>query len=832
MTPTHALPRHLRPKPMPAAVRGALIALLAITASQGLLPKTVWAAEPSTASSERQRYDIAPGPLDETLASFAARAGINITMPPNLVAGKRSGGLKGEFTVAQALNQLLAGSGLDAVGSGRSYVLKQLPQIGGEAGDTQLAPVKVTASGLNDGTTEGTGSYTTRSMSSATHLPLTMRETPQSVTVLTQARIEADNLVDLVDIAKTTPGLSLTSSDIKPRVLSRGYEVESITQDGIATQYYAGDGDSLGNLAMQDRVEVVRGATGLMQGGGNPSAAINMIRKRPTSTWQFKGSVSAGSWDDYRLMADISGPLTEDRRVRARVVGYGQDAGDFFDTGFNDKRLGYATIDIDLSDRTTLNIGYSQLYSNKNYHTWGGLPTSYGYQHLDLPRSTFTGADWEYNKNRADTFYISLAHDFGGGWNLSFNGTYVDGSFDQLATLLLPTPGGVGYGHVWSAYEISREQKAADINVSGPTSWFGRTHNLAFGASFNRQNLHTSSWWGGWSNLITSGVDPASWNHSAPRPDTSSTSPSLFEYSMQHKQDSLYSAGKFNLTNTLDLLLGARLDWYEREYSYGGTSYSENANLTKYAGLTWKFVDQHSAYVSYTDVFQPQNVHDLSGSLLDPKVGKNYEVGVKGEYLSGALNSSIALFRIDESNRAAWLSDQSACPVAAGCYAATGLVRTEGVDIELQGALTPNWQIGAGLTWSETRYREDADPANIGKRLDTANPTTLFKLSTQYTLPGALNRLTLGGRVNWQSKIYWDGENASGEIVRNQQDARAIVDLSATYRLTKNLNLKLDINNVFDKVYYSSIGSYGWYWGATEAYGRPRSVLLTMNASY
>jgi len=822
------LPLRPRPHRLALAVRAAMIALP--MAAVGAMPSAALAQAASQAQVEHD-FDIPAGPLSTALTRAAARAGVALTADATLTAGKSAPALKGRMTLRDALAQLLAGSGLSAVSDGKTLVVRPTPVS--SSGEATLAPMTVTADADRSGTTEGSGSFTTRSMSSATHLPLSMRETPQSVTVLTSARIEADNLVDLVDVAKATPGLTLNSNEVRPQLYSRGYAVESVTQDGIATRYEWGAGDSLGNLAMQDRVEVVRGATGLMQGGGNPSAAVNMIRKRPTSTWQFKGSASAGSWDDYRVMADVSGPLTEDGRVRGRVVGFAQDASDFYDHAFNDKRLGYVTLDVDLTERTTLNIGYSHLYSNKNL-SWGGLPTSYGFQHLNLPRSTFAGADWDYNKNSVNTLYASLTHDFGAGWKLDFNTTYVDGRYDMLATWLVPTPP-AGYGHVWWAGQSSREQKAADLKVSGPVDWFGRRHDLVFGATLNHQNGQRTSWEGDWFSPITSGIDLANWNHVVPRPDTSSTSP--VRISDRFKQDSLYSAGKFNIADPLDLLLGARLDWYDRKFAYtGGTlTYSENAHLTKYAGLIWKFADQHSAYASYTDVFQPQSQQGLDGNYLPPRYGKNYEIGVKGEYLGGALNGSIALFRIDENNRAAWLGlpgSVPGCTVATGCYAASGLARTKGVDLELQGAITRDWQIGAGLTWSETRYREDANPANIGKRLDTGIPTTLFKLSTQYTLPGALNQLTLGGRVNWQSKVYREAANVNGDMVRLQQNARAIVDLSATYRLTKNLNLKLDINNVFDKVYYSSIANDDWYWGASEAYGRPRSALLTLNASY
>jgi len=820
----HGHAHHIPLTPLLAALRLTCLGLTLAAATA--LPGTAFAQ--TAAQDAKRHHDIPAGPLGTVLSRFAGAAGVVLSFDAALTAGKESSGLQGNYSVDEGFARLLGGSGLETVNQGGgNYQLRRMPPP--TSGETTLAPMTVTAGAERSGTTEGSGSYTTRSMSSATHLPLSMRETPQSVTVLTQARIEADNLVDLVDVVNATPGLMVNSAEVRPMIMSRGYEIENVTQDGIATRYDWGAGDSLGNLAMQDRVEVVRGATGLMQGGGNPSAAVNMIRKRPTSTWQFKGSASVGSWDDHRLMADVSGPVTEDGRVRMRVVGFGQEASDFYDYAFNDKRLGYATIDVDLTERTTLNIGYSHLYSNKNL-SWGGLPTSYGFQHLDLPRSTFAGADWEYNKNEVDTLYVSLAHDFDGGWKLNFNGTYADGSYGLLTTWLTPSPP-VGYQHVWWAAQSERKQKAVDLNVTGPVSWFGRRHDLAFGATVNRQDSRVSDWFEGWFSPITSGVDLTTWNHSAPRPDTSDTSPWLTKYSTHYKQDSLYSAGKFNIADTLDLLLGARLDWYDRGDTRFAEGYSVNAHLTKYAGLTWKFEKQHSAYVSYTDVFQPQNQRNESGSVLDPKVGENYEIGLKGEYLGGALNGSVALFRVDETNRAVVVNDPTGCKDPTNCYAAAGLVRTEGVDIELQGAITSDWQIGAGLTWSETRYRKDATPANIGKRLNTMLPTTLFKLSTQYTLPGALNRLRLGGRINWQSKMYADGQNADGDTVRNQQDARAIVDLSATYHLNKNLNLKLDINNVFDKAYYSSISSH-WYWAATEAYGRPRSVLLTLNASY
>ncbi|MCG2841294.1 TonB-dependent receptor [Sandaracinobacter sp. RS1-74] len=797
---------------------------------------------PASSASARS-FNIPAQPLRDALRQLMQQGSLQIGFEAADVDGKTSSPVSGSMSAGEALSRLLAGSGLTfRYLTAGSVVIERAPQSAD--GAIQLGPVRVEGEGGGSGyasiapsitsdpdATENTRSFTTRIMSSATHLPLTMRETPQSVTVLTSARIAADNLVDLVDVAMATPGLRRASNDARPNFMSRGFAIDTLTQDGIVSEYI-GDEDTLGNLAMQDRVEIVRGATGMMQGSGNPAGAINMIRKRPTSTWQFKGAASVGSWDDYRAMADVSGPLTKDGRVRIRLVGSFQDAGNYYDLAFNDKHLGYVTVDIDLTERTTLNIGYSHVYSNRNM-SWGGLPTSYDGSHLDLPRSTFIGNEWEYDKNKADTFYLSLIHDFGADWKLSFNGARVKRSYDMLATWVVPTPDVGGYGHVWYKGVTSRRQIAGDLKLSGPVSLLGREHDLVIGGTFNRQTRSTDEWMEGWDAPLTSGVDPLTWNHAAPMPDVSSTSRWYSYYPRTpFEQISVYSAGRFGLAASLDLLLGARLDWFDRVQPGGTESYSVNGHLTKYAGLTWKFARQHSAYVSYTDVFQPQSLRGLDGNYLPPRAGENYEIGVKGEYLDGALNGSIALFRVEESNRPAYLTDQSGCTIAPqACFGAAGLVRSEGVDIELQGALAEGWQIGGGFTYSNVRYRKDANPVNIGKRLDATVPTTLFKLSTQYTLPGSLDRLTLGGRINWQSKMYWDEENAYGDIARNQQNAYLIADLSATYRLTDHLNVKLDVNNVFDKTYYSAIG-YGGLYGASEMFGEPRNFLLTVSANF
>ncbi|RKF17615.1 TonB-dependent receptor [Altericroceibacterium spongiae] len=235
-----------------------------------------------------------------------------------------------------------------------------------------------------------------------------------------------------------------------------------------------------------------------------------------------------------------------------------------------------------------------------------------------------------------------------------------------------------------------------------------------------------------------------------------------------------------------------------------------------------------------TDIFRPQNNVDISGNTIAPIEGRNFEIGLKGEYLDGALNASLALFRIDEANRARELADQGACPTFPNrsCYEAAGLVRSEGVDIELQGELAAGWQIGTGYTYSRTEYRKDANPDRIGTQYDTGVPEHLFKLNSTYRLPGKLDDWRIGANLSWQSETHYLIAPLTGSTqVRHQQDGYWLAGLIAEYAPGERFSLQANVNNLFDKTYYLAI-SDDVYWGATELYGAPRNFKLTMRLKY
>ncbi|MDR2688986.1 MAG: TonB-dependent siderophore receptor [Azoarcus sp.] len=685
--------------------------------------------------------------------------------------------------------------------------------------EVTLPTVSVTAQ-PESSVTEGSGSYTTPQMNTATKLPLSIRETPQSVTVITRERIEDQNMVTISDAMQNTPGITIpTTGPQRDRFYARGFHVDNITFDGLPISFGTyGPDFLLADMALYDRIEVVRGAAGLTLGAGNPSASINLVRKRPTHDPRFRFSGNAGNWDRYGVEADLSGPLNQAGTLRARAVAAYQDHDSFQDVASSKRKILYLIAEADLSRDTLLTASVSR-QENDNVSTWGGLPVAADGSDLKLPRSTFLGNDWNYWNKESTSAFASLEHRFSNRWKLNLAINYIRARLDSFSTYPILNAATGQYDLYGGSYPYLDKRTSYEFHASGPFRLLNREHELVLGVSRRDGDFYGH----GGGTTMYANMDIYHWDHSlVPKPDVN-----LNAWLMRTKEEQTgtYATVRFSLADPLKLILGARLDWYEFTNTSltSVSSYEKDHNLTTYAGLIYDLDARHSVYASYTDIFKPQNNYDISGSLLDPVVGKNYEIGIKGEYFNGALNASAALFRIDQEKLAMRLDDQSVCPSypAISCYRAAGLVRSQGVDLEIQGAITPNWQLAAGYTLVDKETRKDANPANIGQRASTELPRHQIKLFTAYHH----GPWRVGGGVNWQSDIYYKRTG-----FHSRQDAYAVANLMAGYRFGQHLDIQLNINNLFDKTYYRSISSSST--SGASVYGEPRNFMLTAKYSF
>lgn len=787
------------------------------------------------AQTEVHHYDLPAGTLEDSLNHLAQVAGLTLSFDPTQVQGKRAPALQGQYRPQDALRLLLSGSGLAATSDAQGNWLLYSADASGTA--MKLGATTISSQILGS-TTEGTGSYTTGHASTATKLALSARETPQSTSVITRQRIEDQGMTTLNDVIKNTPGLTLTQwGGERPRFNSRAFSVENLMYDGVPIGYEEA-ALSTGSLAMYDRVEIVRGAAGLMEGAGLPSGSINLVRKRPTVDPQVSVIGGLGSWDNRLFEVDASSALNEQGSLRGRSVLSYQNKNSFTDDYSNERTLLYGIVEADLTPDTTISFGVS--YSNENNPgaDWNGLGTYSGGHFLPVSRSTRMSPDWSYWNKESTTIFTDIEHRFDNGWKAKGAATWISSEMNMRGTFInsstVNTSGTPTMTMRGGIYDYERDQYSYDGYLSGPFQLAGRSHSLVLGAS------HRVSKWdsigGPYKNYAgydagafdIATFDPTNW-------DPGSVSyPAVLEYGavrseQRIEQSSAYTTARLSLTDPLTFIIGARLDWYaldkvqyDGDYPYGEVNLKAYRELTPYLGAVYELSDNYSIYASATRIFQPQSEQSISGSVLKPIEGTNYEVGLKGEHFDGRLNSSVALFQIDLENLPEAISAAAgACrdPFAT-CYASAGKIRSRGVEVELSGALSENWQISAGYTYNTAERIKASDYAPIGtytqgKRYGTNLPANLFKLATSYRLPGDMQHWKIGASVRTQSQIY--------SPYGVKQGGYTLVDSFVSYDVNGHLQVNLNLNNLFDKRYYSSISeSIGG-----NFFGEPRNFMVT-----
>ncbi|WP_175174260.1 TonB-dependent siderophore receptor [Achromobacter pestifer] len=647
-------------------------------------------------------------------------------------------------------------------------------------------------------------------------LPLTVREIPQSVTVIGLEQMREQNMQSLDDVMQHAPGIIVQPYQLLTTAYyARGFKVDSFEQDGVPV-LMGNMAASPQDMAVYERVEILRGANGLMHGAGNPAATVNLVRKRPQREFSFSGSVSAGSWDRYRAEADLGGPLNDSGSVRGRIVSAVEDRGYFYDVADQQSALLYAIGEVDLGPRTVLSAGV-QTQRIRSTTNMAGVPRYKDGGDIGLRRSTYLDAAWDRFNWDTTRVFADLEHRFGDGWtakvsanyltadsNLKYAGAY--GAIDRQT--------GMGSRLMGGAYKFDNTQASMDAYVSGPVQWFGRRHELLLGG--NVQRTTTEQYTGMLTPALNVPVNVFDWDpHSVAEPGVGPyTSPG----ETRLKQQGIYAMGRFSLADPVTLVLGGRMSWWNQ--TAPGARQQIDPEFTPYGGLIVDLDRQWSLYGSYAQVFQPQSQLTREGKSLDPVTGTNYEAGVKGELADGALNVSLAVFQIQQKNRAQQDPDWPC--VGNNCYYVSGgEVRSRGIEAEASGQITPHWSVAGGYTFNTSKYLKDA--VSNGQAFASFTPKHIFRVWTNYALPVLERRLSVGGGVQMQS-----GYSTVYGPVTLRQGGVTLVDLRAAYRLDKHLTVALNLNNVFDRGYYQSLSGTSW----NNRYGEPRNAMLTLRAQY
>ena len=774
---------------------------------------TVHASAPTgdllTQANEPTLFDIPAGPLGDALVVFGDQSGVQIAVTADAVAGKAAASVSGTMTARDALNRLLAGSGLTYRFTSARAVSVETPV---DDATMVLSPITVEGRQLADpGRTEGSDSYASPTSSVGSKIPLDVREIPQSVSVITQQRITDRNYTDLQGAIAETTGMRVTNYDhARADFRSRGHTA-SILSDGINV-LHSTNTDAAPDMAIFDRVEVLRGPSGLFQGSGEPGGAINLVSKKPLNHKQANASMLIGSWQTYRGEVDVSSPLSEEDKVRGRLVAVYDDREDFVDLFESRKALLYGVVDVDLTEDTTASM--SALYQQHNHHTFQGIPILYSDNTpVRLSRNTNIGAPWSKAEDDRSELHLDLSHRFDNGIEANLkNRAVFQNSVNKtnyVFSTVNTTSGNVTVRPI--SQDDSKWDVSTDANVMVPVDYMGQEQTFIFGSDylFSREDREQ-------------GVGAAG-TQNAFNPDHGIAEQDIAHTTLEKNDEEQFGIyGQARLKPGVDWLTaigGGRFTWWNavnRDIDAGTISSDVqiNGKFTPFAGLIVDVLPHVSVYGS---IFEPQTDRTPAGNIVEPREGNQYEVGTKVELMDGALIGHLAAYWIEDKNRVTTIDN-----CTGNCAEAAGVVRSQGIEAEVSGEILPGMQALVGYAYTNTKYVEDN--RNQGNVFAQDIPKHMLNLSGRYSFSGEdLGGLSIGGNLRVMSSYFYANND-----VRVTQEGFAILDAFVGYELTNNFSAQFAVNNITDEVYYERLG------GTTRnnRWGAPRSVMFTLRGEF
>lgn len=794
------------------------------------------------AQAQSARFDIAPQPLASALDQFARQAGLQLVFDLERAQGKQAPAVRGEQDLRQALDALLRGSGLDGRIDNGTLTIRPVAQSG-----KSLAEIRVEARRAGDGTTEGTGSYTSRVTAIASKTDQAFREIPQSVSVITRQQLDDRMLSRIDDALAATPGITTDLLNFNStRFYARGFQIDSMSIDGgaplnIADYTYS----PTQNMAFYDRMEVMRGASGLLGGVGDPGGIVNLARKKPLAQPRLVVEQTVGRWNQYRGMVDATGPLAQDGRVRGRAVLAYEDRDYHVDVLHNRMPQLYGVVEADLTPDTLLTAGASHVRKKTRGDGGGDVPRYSDGSDIGLPRNTSFTQDWSTGERKTTELFTQLEHRFANRWKLKLNLMRSQSDYEGTTAFGYgAVDRATGEGATWyggGQYRYANTQNVADLSLAGNFALAGRTHEFLLG--LDRQKIE-SNWNVGYTT--DAGVTPIDiWNPGAWRPDPAG--PESRRYNpWGQEQNGGYAMLRLHPRDDLHVIAGARYARYKFSQVYeslnantgqwelsSGSRFNEPAKATPYGGVIYDLDAQWSAYVSYASILKPQALRKAGpppGDSLAPIKGKSYEAGVKGELADGRLNATFSVFRVERTGTAVADTRYPTTTMEWSgncCFLPQGKVVSRGFDLELGGELRPGWQAAVGYTYANTR------DASTDAPYSSITPKHLLKLSTAWTLPGTQGRWKLGGSAHLQSRHYVKDTlyDADWNPVRQYdftQGGYAVWNGFVQFQVDPRWTLALNVNNLSDKVYYQSVG----YASGSNFYGTPREWLLTLRGTF
>lgn len=663
----------------------------------------------------------------------------------------------------------------------------------------------------------------------ATGLDLEIKETPQSISVVTSEQMRDFRTTSINEALRMATGITVDEWETNRTSYSvRGFDIANTQVDGVGMPNGWGIVTGAVDTYGYEKVELIRGANGLLTGVGNAAGTINFVRKRPTNEKKGEVNASYGSWNTKRIEADYSTPLNEDKSWAARIVAAREEGDSWLRSNSKERTFLYGVVDGQVGQNGMLTLGYSNQQDNSKGVMWGAL--SFGNNdgsQASWKRNASTTQDWTKWDTSTENAFVEYAHQLSSDWQLKATYNHRVIKTDTKLFYAYHATGSSGLDPLTGAGLVGwagrgkdkRTEDMAEVSASGSFYAFGRKHELLFGAgmakarfdydAYNTDDCGASAVFDGSvgcmyvlpsfpyaGDLIG---EPAWGDLSTLKADIANTT---------ERRNRVFGSTRLALTDQLKSILGFNYATYKRNGNNFGTPLSQDdSKLSPYAGLTYDFTNSVLGYVSYSDIYLPQAQVDASNNYLEPSKGTNIEGGVKVDWLNKRLLTSAAVFQAKQSGLAA----------PTGTYNGFGQaiylpadVTSRGVEFEAVGKLNDYVDLSFGYTVLKLTNQEEGNEIFPWVPRRTANVSVLGRL------PGVPDwKMGVNGR--WQSDI--SNTESTGVTVR--QDSYAVLNAFAAYQISRNTTLRFNVNNLTDEKYINTLRYAGYY-------GAPRNYMVSL----
>lgn len=642
-----------------------------------------------------------------------------------------------------------------------------------------------------------------------------LRDVPQSIQVIPETLVKDQAMRSMAQVLRYVPGASMNPGE--------GGRDQPVLRGISTTADFYVDGIRDDALYFRDpynaeRIEILKGPSGMTFGRGGAGGVINRVSKRPLDAPLNQVEASYGSYDDKRASADISGRLSEAAGYRINAMA--EDANGFRE-GYKLKRHGInPVLEFAPGSATSLLLGYEHFEDERTVDR--GIPSRNGAPY-DTARATFFGNPGQ-SPSKVTVDGVSAKLEHGLAANVTLRNSFRATHYDTLRQNVQPNSSVDATGLVKITAYSQANQRTNVFNqteVEARVNGGGVDHLLLAGLELGRQDSNNTRFTGYFGNGT---ADSILVNASNPKTSVVQWRAAGSDTNNRVVADiaALYLQDQITLTPQWKAVLGLRYDRFsvaidDRSAANVDLSRTDTAASPR-AGLIYQPDAVSSYYTSYSYAFIPSG-ETLSlaanNAELEPEKAKNWEVGGKWD-LNGKLSATAALFRLDRANV------KAVDPANPTKLQLSGLQRTEGLEVGLQGQLSKSWQVYAGFAALDARV--DKTTGSGTSAVPAGNTVALVpKRAASWW-----NRVELGGGwavglgLVYQSSVY---ANTASNAVTLPAFSRA--DGAIYYQIDKKTRLALNVENLFDRRYYASAGGDN-----NIIVGSPRAGQLTLSTAF